>query len=77
MTQLLVRLHHVVLVQHSWAVAVVAAGLPLDLVEAAIVLQSPLRVTILQRWCTAASTSCSEATFIRREVHLLFLWTAL
>lgn len=46
LTQLLVRFHHVILVQHSWAIAVVATGLPLDLVEA-IILQSSLRVTIL------------------------------
>ena len=46
LTQLLVRFHHVILVQHSWAIAVVATGLPLDLGEA-IILQSSLRVAIL------------------------------
>ena len=38
--------HHVVLVQHSRAIAVVAAGLSLYLVEA-VILKASLRVAIL------------------------------
>lgn len=72
LTELLVRLHHIVLGHDARSVAVVGGRLSLNLVEA-IILQPSLRVPILKRGSSANITSGSESTFIRCKIHLLFL----